>query len=93
MAGVLLPDVLYSEVVDDESKCDWTGGVRPEAGVFLVGAYPWGARMEVNFWLARTPAWGRPYIPLRISKKTHPSGVIKSSKLYMSMNCFGIFEM
>ena len=35
VAGMLLPNVLYSKVVDDESKCDWTGGVRPEArGVF-----------------------------------------------------------
>ena len=49
--------------------------------------------MEVNFWWARTPAWGRPYIPLQISKNTHPSGVTKSSRLYMLMNCFGIFEM
>ena len=62
-------------------------------GCFLSEHICGGARMEVKFWWARTPAWGRPYIPLRISKNTHPSGVTKSSKLYMLMNCFGIFGM
>ena len=91
---MLLPDVFYSKVVNDERKCDWKGRVRPEArGVFWSEHICGGARMEVNFWCAMTPAWGRPYIPLWISKNTHPPGATKSSKLYMSMNCVGIFEM
>ena len=61
---------------------------RPE--VFLVGAYLWGARTDVSFAGARTPAWGRRYTPFRISKNTQLSGVTYCCKLYSCMNCSGI---
>ena len=61
--------------------------------MFLVGAYPWGARMDVSFAWAKTPAWGRPYTPFRISKKTQLSGVTNCCKLYSCMNSSGICDV
>ena len=67
---MLLPDIIHAKIIDHEGERDGTGRFFPEARAFLVGAYPWGARTDVSFVWARTPAWGRPYIPFRISKKT-----------------------
>ena len=88
---MLLPDILHADIVDYEGERDGAGRVCPEARGVFVGAYPWGARTGFSFVWVRTPAWGRPYIPFRISKKTQPLGVTKCCKLYSSINSSGIW--
>ena len=89
--GMLLPDILHSEIARANAM-GWVECVQ-RPGVFLAGAYPWLASMDVSFAWARTPAWGRPYIPFRILKNTQPSGVTYCYKLYSCMNSSGICDV
>ena len=91
---MLLPDILHAKFVDHKGKRNGAGGVCPETrGIFGGSVYVGGASTDVSFVWSRTPAWGRPYIPFRISKNTHPSVVTYCCKLYSRMNSSGICDV
>ena len=90
MLGALLPDILQSEVVNYEGERDGAGRVRSDARGVFGGSVSVGVRTDVSLAWVRTPAWGRPYIPFRVSNKTQPSGVTNCCKLYACMNYSGI---
>ena len=91
---MLLPDILHSEIVKHEGERNEAGRVCPEARGVFGGSVSVGGEDGCFFFAwARTPAWGRPYIPFRISKKTQPLGVTNCCKLYSCMNSSGICDV
>jgi hypothetical protein len=77
--GVLFTDVFYSKLPTTREKMMGRHSCFHRPGVVSLCEYPCSFNRFARSSCAMIPAWGNPYMPLRISHYTYPSGVVTSS--------------